>query len=74
MEFKISYVEFWNKVGRHFGLSLPELTFRSHYCFKDRPEIEEELGLEIKGCFLNILYFNVVDEKNFMLSKIKYGI
>lgn len=74
MEFKISYVEFHNNIGRHFGISLPELTFRSHYCFKDKPEIEKELGLEINSCFLNILYFNVVDEKKWMLAKIKYGI
>lgn len=74
MEFKISYVEFYNKIGRHFGLWLAELTFRSHYCFKEHPEIEKELGLELKGCFLNIIYFNVIDEKKFLLAKIKYAI
>ena len=74
MEFKISYVEFWNKVGHHFGLSLQELTYRNHYCFRDKPEIEEELGLEVNGGFLNIICFKVVDEQKFFLARIKYGI
>lgn len=74
MEFKITCVEFWNRVGIPLGLSLSELTFRSHYCFKDRPEIEEELGLEIIGGYHNIFHFKVVDEQKLFLAKIKYGL
>ena len=74
MEFNITYVEFWNKIGHDLKFSLSELTYRGHYFLRDRPEIEEILGLEAKGCFLNILSFKVIDEKKFFLAKIKYGI
>lgn len=74
MLFQINFVEFWNKFGNHFGLSLSELTYRNHYCFRDKPEIEEELGLEVNGSYLNVIYFKVVDEQKFFLAKIKYGI
>lgn len=74
MKYQITLVEFWNRVGKPFGLSPVELTDRGSYYIKNRPDIEEELGLEIIGSYFNLFYFKVIDKHKFFLAKIKYGI
>jgi hypothetical protein len=74
MKYQITFVEFWNRFGKPFGLSLVELTDRSSYYLKNRPDIEEELGLEIIGGYGTLFHFKVIDKHKFFLAKIKYGI
>jgi hypothetical protein len=75
MKFQITFVEFWNRVGRDLGFKLYELTFEGAYYLENRQDILlKELGLEIMNGFLNIFYFKVVDQRRFFLAKLKYGI
>ena len=73
MEFKISYLQFWDKVGSNLEFSFDKMICYGATYLEEQPELKE-LGLKITSGYISIFTFQVIDEQKFFLAKIKYGI
>ena len=73
MEFKISYLQFWDKVGSNLGFKYYKMICYGATYLEEQPELKE-LGLKITSGHESIFTFRVIDKQKFFLAKIKYGI
>ena len=73
MEFEISYLQFWDKVGSNLGFIFPKMVCYGATYLEEQPELKE-LGLKVISGYISIFTFQVIDEQKFFLAKIKYGI
>lgn len=73
MEFKINYLQFWDKVGSNLGFEFNKMVCYGATYLEEQPELKE-LGLKITSGRVSIFTFQVIDKQKYLLAKIKYGI